>query len=324
MKIAITGERGFIGDNLGRLIQASDHEFVSLMDDEDLAVRRHKTNEPCVWGNTEDVWASVLSNRGIDVIVHNAAVVGTDVVALNAEDSSLSNVMGTHNIARAARKANVPVCYMGTTVIYDTEKYQDRPIFEDSDLNPRTFYGVQKLAGEQIVRSTARDWVIMRPLFAYGGVGDMNSLIAKTIYSALNGVDSLDMFLNPSKTKDYMHVSDFCNAVFMSCVKGMFGDDYNVAAETPYNTGGIVEMLSNIVGRDVSSMIKWHPETDYLGNHVLSSAKFREASGWRPYITLESGISSSLRTITSDSGAYDPLIHLNDAKEKGVDLTDYY
>ena len=86
----------------------------------------------------------------------------------------------------------------------------------------------------------------------------------------------------------------------------------------------IVEMLSNIVGRDVSSIIRWHPETDYLGNHILSSAKFREASGWRPYITLESGISSSLRTITSDSGAYDPLIHLNDAKEKGVDLTDYY
>ena len=65
---------------------------------------------------------------------------------------------------------------MGTTVIYDTSKYQKESIVEDSDLNPTTFYGIQKLAGENIIRTHAKDWMVIRPLFAYGGVGDMNRM----------------------------------------------------------------------------------------------------------------------------------------------------
>ena len=75
---------------------------------------------------------AVIDNK-IDIVAHNAATVGTDVVAMNSEKSTLTNVQGTYNICRAARHLGIPVCYIGTTVIYDTEKYQESLIFEDSD-----------------------------------------------------------------------------------------------------------------------------------------------------------------------------------------------
>ena len=323
MRFGITGEKGFIGTNLSRLVEEKGYTFVSLLENPRLQ-KRLDTGEPCVYSNTEKEWEYALIEEEIDVLIHNAAVVGTDVVALNSEFSTLSNVTGTHTIARAANKANVPVCYMGTTVIYDTQKYQDAVITETSDLNPKTFYGIQKLSAEQIIRHNCDEWMIVRPLFAYGGVGDMNSLIAKTLYSSQNNVRSLDMFLDPTKIKDYMHVRDFCNAVLVACTQGQWGEDYNVAAETPYNTHEIVKMISRATDKDVEQILNWHPNTDYLGNHVLSSRKFRTHTGWAPEIDLYTGIVDSFKTIYYNDGSYDPLRYLRDAHNRGVDLTEYY
>ena len=46
-------------------------------------------------------------------------------------------------------------------------------------------------------------------------------------------------------------------------------------------------------------------------------------SGWEPKISLEEGIRRTIREIQESEG-YDPLVHLDEAKEKGVDLTDFY
>jgi dTDP-D-glucose 4,6-dehydratase len=164
----------------------------------------------------------------------------------------------------------------------------------------------------------------MRPLFAYGGTGDMNSLIAKSIYAYLNNHDDLDMFLNPSKIKDYLHVEDFCRAVVCACTEGLWGNDYNVAAETPHVTLKIVEMMADIVNSKITKILKWHPETDYLGNHMLSSEKFKKASGWVPKISLRQGIHKVYGSIIKNDESYNPLVHLNRAKLAGIDLTEFY
>ena len=71
----------------------------------------------------------------------------------------------------------------------------------------------------------------------------MNSLIAKSIYAALNKKEAIDMFLDPNKIKDYMHVSDYANAVLTAIQKDLWYDDWNVAAETPYSTSKIVNLI---------------------------------------------------------------------------------
>jgi len=162
-------------------------------------------------------------------------------------------------------------------------------------------------------------------LFAYGGIGDMNSLISKTFYAATKGVRVIDMFLNPEKIKDYMHVEDFCDAVALACHHQCWGEDFNVAAENPQNTLEIVEIMEKVSGLDLKSYVKWHPQTDYLGNHRIDSSKFRDKFGWHPKYTLEEGIKDAWESISSSQNtSYNPLRHLDEAKEKGVDLTQFY
>ena len=322
MRVLITGEAGFIAQNLFKSFQSAGHEIVCIEDANVLKLQQ--TGEMCVWRNSAASWAWHLSNLKIDAIIHNAAVVGTDVVALNPNEATLTNVTGCYNLAMAAKISNVPICYMGTTVIYDTALYQDEKITELSQTKPMTFYGSQKLAGEHIITSHAKDWMIIRPLFAYGGVGDMNSLIAKTIYTHLRKEGTIDMFLDPSKVKDYLHVQDFCEAVVTACTAGLWGNDYNIAAETPHVTLEIVDLMSEIVSPLITKNVKWHAKTDYLGNHMLSSEKFRTATSWKPNISLRNGIKLVHSSIANCNDDYDPLTHLKRAKKEGIDLTNFY
>ena len=322
MNIFITGEKGFIAQNIKKEAEKSFKDFKIITGAVDY-LNMHKVGEPCVYKNSIEQWEFFFRLNKVDVIIHNAAFVGTDVVALNAQDSTSTNVEGTYNIARAAKKCNIPVCYMGTTVIYDTPKYQETKITEKSDRGPNTLYGCQKLAAEHIVMSQTSKWMIVRPLFAYGGEGDMNSLIAKSIYAALNNVDNVDMFLDPEKIKDYMHVSDYANAVLTAIIKDLWFDDWNVAAETPYTTLDIVKTVERECNLNLSKVINWHPQTDYMGNHRLSSRKFRKAADWHPKMDLISGIKDSFSTIVT-AKSYNPLTYLEEANTKGIDLTEFF
>ena len=321
MKIAITGENGFIGKNLSKSIENKGHEFVSLNNS---SLKKIQTGETCVHRNSAEDWANLIQENGVDLIVHNAASVGTDVVALNPVESINTNILGTQIIVDAANKCNIPVLYTGTTVIYDTYKYQHADITEKSDIFPRTNYAIQKYSGEMIVRNNANSWLVARPLFAYGGTGDMNSLISKTLYAIKNNKDSIEMFLDQEKIKDYMHVTDFCNAVVNLISTGVRNEDFNIAANNPYNTREIVDMMSNVVNQDVSRIINWNPQNDYLGNHRLTSEKYINIVGKLETISLKKGIEQAWKSIKNDNTDFNPLKYVDEAKKEGVNLKNFF
>ena len=326
MRIGITGEKGFIGRNLAIEISKQGHEFVSL-DNAELANESMiftESNEVCVYSNSVDDWVDLFDNLDLDVIVHNAAVVGTDVVALNPVEAINTNVLGTKIITEAANISGLLNVYFGTTVIYDTYLYQESDITEGSIVYPRTDYAIQKYAGEMIVRNNAKEWLVARPLFAYGGEGDMNSLIAKSLFGVKNGIENIDMFLNPEKIKDYMHVEDFCANVLSLINSNVRNEDFNITACNPFNTLEIINMIEEVSGSSLENVIKWHPETDYLGNHRLTNKKFVDFMKYSQSRTLKEGIRQSWDSIKNASDNYNPLIHLNQAKSQDIDLKQFF
>jgi len=54
------------------------------------------------------------------------------------------------------------------------------------------------------------------------------------------------------------------------------------------------------------------------------SKKFREASGWEPKYTLLQGIQESWESILEDRSDYNPLVYLDEADKRGLDLTQFY
>jgi dTDP-glucose 4,6-dehydratase len=326
LRVLITGSSGFIGRNLAKVLTDRDHQVVE--DPSDFSVCK-MGKDACVYDNHVNRWAQYLVEKNVSVVVHNAAVVGTDVVSLYMKEATLTNVTGTENIVRACEAANVPICYMGTSVVYQTEIYQDEVITEESRILPKTYYGVTKLAGDMIVKRAKVPASIVRPLFAYGGLGDMNSLVAKTLFTSYHrDVGTVvPMFLDPTKVKDYIHVSDFCEAVSIVLEKGLWGEDFIVSQQDPRPVSEIMELIENQCSpfHLPNQFLKWHPETDYLGNHRLSSEKFRRVTGWSPKVTLDAGIAQvAQEMLRLQDNTYDPLQHLESASKHGIDLTKSY
>ena len=85
----------------------------------------------------------------------------------------------------------------------------------------------------------------------------------------------------------------------------------------------IVQIIENVCYLDLSKTVRWHPQTDYMGNHRLDTSKFREAANWQPSITLTEGIELSYETILK-SQSYNPLTYLEEANKKGIDLTEFF
>ena len=326
MRIGITGEKGFIATNMANGIIRQGHEFVSI--DNSIFARSYmeytKSGEVCVYRNSSTKWEALFISLNLDCVIHNAAVVGTDVVALNPEHSMNTNILGTQTIVEAANNCKMLIVYTGTTVIYDTYKYQESDILENSDIFPRTNYAIQKYAGEMLVRNNANNWLVTRPLFAYGGVGDMNSLIAKSLFGIKNNIKNIDMFLNPEKIKDYMHVEDFCANVLRIIDSPIRNEDFNITGRNPYSTLEIIDIIEDITGSSLENIIKWHPETDYLGNHRLSDEKYTELVHYHNGRGLREGIRQSWDSIRNAETFYNPLKYLNEAKEKDVDLKKFF
>ena len=102
-----------------------------------------------------------------------------------------------------------------------------------------------------------------------------------------------------------------------------YGDQTGIASENPYTTWEIVKIVEDVIGRDISNVIKWHPQTDYLGNHKLSSNKLKTVTNWKPQISLRAGIKMSYESIIN-SKSYNPLAYLEEAEDRDIDLTEFF
>jgi len=339
-KVFLTGEKGFIARNLIRL-SAGKLEFIENSNTPGPMLNTTDKGEIDFVSNCTNSLKSKLEEQGCNLIIHNGASVGTDVCALNPKEAVLNNVYGTFNIAKVAKELNIPVIYISTTVIYDTQEVQHDWIEEDSPISPRTLYATTKYEGELIVRAYCQEskYCILRPLFCYGGKGDMNSLIAKTAFNHYSRRRlPFKIFLNPDKIKDYMHVNDFCEAIIMVAENQYILDwntDFNISANDPIPTSEIVKIMDTFSLN--TNYIKWVPETDYLGNHRVDNRKFKIATGnkWQPKIGLEEGINMVCEDLERIFNKYlykdrnyrypyDPFKYLDKIQDEEIDIETHY
>ena len=104
-----------------------------------------------------------------DVIVNTAAF--TDVEgAESSPDTAFSvNHRGATTVALASARLGVPLIHLSTDYVFNGTK--DTPYTEEDDPDPINVYGKSKLAGENAIRATTDDHVILRTSWVYSPHG---------------------------------------------------------------------------------------------------------------------------------------------------------
>lgn len=101
------------------------------------------------------------------VILHLAALTDLDVGEKNPALAYQINTIGTYHMALAAKEVKAKLVYISSTGVFDGKK--KGPYNEKDTPNPQNYYGHSKYAGELIIQSLLKDYIIARCCWMFGG-----------------------------------------------------------------------------------------------------------------------------------------------------------
>jgi len=101
-----------------------------------------------------------------DLVVSTAAFHRVDDSEVHPDVAFQMNAVATRNLAVAAREVGATLAWVSTDYVFGGEA--DAPYDEDAPVRPLCVYGVSKHAGEELIRLTTDDHLIIRTSGLYG------------------------------------------------------------------------------------------------------------------------------------------------------------
>ena len=228
-KILITGGAGYIGQNLiSFFLKEKCQIYVIDNLSTSLPINKNITKNIYFYKiNLTDEKKTKLffKKKSFDLIIHLAAFSGVKEFNKNVEKSFNNNVLATKNLVKFAfRKKNTKLIFSSSAAVYG--KVSNNKISEDSITNPINYYGLSKLACENIIDNGLKDkknnYAILRYFNVVGTILDYK--IKKKINSLF---DIINLTIKKKKyriningnrrdtddgtpERDFIHISDLC------------------------------------------------------------------------------------------------------------------
>ena len=161
MRMLVTGGAGFIGSHVCEALIARGHTVVAF-DNFDSGFRENLLHLPqveVIEGDIREPNDLLEAVRGMDAVVHLAAEPSVPKSVADPRGTHNANYVGTLNVLEAMRAAGVKrIVYASSAAVYSPDT--DAAHHEEELPDPTSPYGVDKLAGEFLLKSYARMYSI--------------------------------------------------------------------------------------------------------------------------------------------------------------------
>jgi len=151
MRVLLIGGHGMLGSDIAAELMDAD---LSTPTSEELDIR--------------DAESVLMECRRVrpDLVISTAAFHRVDDSETHPDVAFQMNAVATRNLAVAAREVGAVLVWVSTDYVFDGKA--DAPYDEDSPACPVCVYGVSKHAGEEVIRLTTDDHLILRTSGLYG------------------------------------------------------------------------------------------------------------------------------------------------------------
>ena len=303
MKLLITGGLGFIGSNFILNTLENSEEFkITNVDAEfygsnhtNLSLLQNSKNYNFVKGNINDY---DLMNKLIsesDMIINFAAESHVDRSIKNAKPFMDSNIMGVFNMLEIIRKNKKKMLHISTDEVFGS--LESNSADENYKLNPSSPYASSKAAAELLINSYIVTYdcniLITRCTNNFGPMQFPEKLIPKvTILAAQN--KKIPVYGNGKNIRDWIFVSDHCNAIMKVLLKGKKGKSYNISAHNEVDNLTIIKQILEIMNKpsDQIEFIEDRPGHDF--RYSLDSSKIRNEMDWSPKTEFHEGLKTTV------------------------------
>lgn len=309
MKALVTGGLGFIGSHLAERLLADGHS-VAILDLPNLSFINSFINVRGFYRHTSanfltdiaDCSAQELANflkiEYIDWVFHLAGK--ADVVPSINEPLGYfhANVTGTLNMLEAARRAGVKkFVYASSSSVYGIYGAANIPTNESAPIRPEYPYAETKYQGERWVSHYDQVYrlptVSLRLFNVYGPrsrtTGAYGAVFGTFLAQKINQ-KPLTVVGNGLQSRDFVYVTDVCDAFVKAAKSPISGEIYNIGAGKPQT----ILRLAELIGGEIVNLPKRPGEPDITCADI---SKAEIILNWKPVVSFETGVKIMLDNI---------------------------
>jgi dTDP-4-dehydrorhamnose reductase len=183
-----------------------------------------------------------------EIIIHAAALTDIDICESSPDKAWATNLMGTFNVACAAEKIGARLVYVSTDSVFDGSAGN----YSENDLpRPINTYSASKAAGEAVVRTIAKDFVVVRTNF-FGrnrnGVGFFNWLVQQ-IRGAREIPGFYDVIFSPLEVRNLSEaIAELASNPYIGTL--------HLGSRTPISKYEFACTVAKMMGRDPAKLVK--------------------------------------------------------------------
>jgi UDP-N-acetylglucosamine 4-epimerase len=299
----VTGGAGFIGSNIveelvkrGKRVRVLDSFITGDINN----IKPFLNKIELVRGDIRDKKAVNKALKGVDFVIHQAALRS---VAKSVEDPFQTNdinVFGTLNLLVAAKEHKVKrVVYASSSSAYgDAKRFPQRETDSPSPISP---YGVSKLAAENYCVTFAKTFGLETVSLRYFNVfgprqnpeSKYSAVIPMFIFKMMKG-ESPVVDWDGKQSRDFTYVANVAEANLKACVApGISGEVFNVACGTTTSVIGIVNEINKILGTDIKPEYAPKRPGDVRKTYA-DVGKMKKMLGIKKFVLFEEGFRKTL------------------------------
>lgn len=305
MKLLITGPLGHIGSKLIHSIKPGQFEEVRLIDN--MLTQRY-----CSLFNLpsrvkfkfyeDDICRAELDKyfKGIDVVVHLAAITDAASTFDKKELVEEVNYLGTKKVAEACIRNKCSLIFPSTTSVYGSQSEVVDEYCGADELQPQSPYAESKLKAEQLLAQLGQEkklkFIICRLGTIFGTSIGMrfHTAVNKFVWQACMGKPISVWRTAMNQKRPYLDLNDAIRAIFFIIDEKLF----------PRETYNVVTVNSTVA--DIIGVIKKRipgTEIEYVDckimnqlTYTVANKKFRQA-GFKFKGEMEKGIEDTIKIL---------------------------
>jgi UDP-glucuronate 4-epimerase len=307
MHVLVTGAAGFIGSNLAERLRERGDTVVGLdnfdafypraVKERNLGRLRGDSGFRLVEGDLRNPDHVAEAVRGVDVVVHLAALAGVRPSLLDPVRFFEVNVTGTLHLFEACRAHGVRrIVFASSSSVYGLDSQVP---FRESDpcQTPLSPYAASKRSGELVAFNTHHLHglsITALRLFTVYGPRQRPDLAIHKFTGLIAGGRPIELFGDGSTSRDYTWVGDIVDGIVAAVDQQ--GRDAAPAYRV-YNLGGsqttslrdLVEMIASALGR--KPVIEWKAEQPGDMKRTLADvSRAQDELGYAPRMPIAEGI----------------------------------